>query len=157
MKVGTLKLCLPVVLITAQHSGIGIIIPPFLENLAYPVSAIGALFAVGPMLSLSARLPAGFAYRGARAKTLISVALVVAMLCNLAYGFAVKPVPFIIVHALNGFVMGAAMTFYLAYFVESLPRTRTATMPWDTIPGPLPSGTPVVDYWQAWWPTDTAT
>ncbi len=121
MKVGTLKLCLPVVLITAQHSGIGIIIPPFLENLAYPVSAIGALFAVGPMLSLSARLPAGFAYRGARAKTLISVALVVAMLCNLAYGFAVKPVPFIIVHALNGFVMGAAMTFYLAYFVESLP------------------------------------
>ena len=121
MKLGTLKLCVPVVLITAQHSGIGIIIPPFLDHHAYPVSAIGALFAVGPMLSLSARLPAGFAYRGNRAKTLISVAVMVALLCNLAYGFAVTPFAFIFVHALNGFVMGAATTFYLAYFVESLP------------------------------------
>jgi len=121
MKVGTIKLCLPLVLITAQHSGGGITIPPFLENLAYPVSAIGALFAVGPMLSLSARLPAGFAYRGDRAKGLMSVALIVAVLCNLSYGFAVKPITFILVHGLNGFVMGAATTFYLAYFVESLP------------------------------------
>lgn len=121
MKAGTLKLCLPVVLITAQHSGVGIMIPPFLDHLAYPVSAIGALFAVGPMLSLSARLPAGFAYRGDRAKPLMSAALLVAVLCNLSYGFAVEPIPFILVHALNGFFMGASTTFYLAYFVESLP------------------------------------
>ena len=120
MKASTLKLCLPVAIITAQHSAVGITIPPFLDHLAYPVSAIGALIAVGPMLSLLARLPSGFAYRGERAKFLMAAALTVVILCNLTYGFAEEPLPFALVHAFNGFAMGATTTIYLAFFVESL-------------------------------------
>jgi len=120
MKASTLKLCLPVAIITSQHSATGITIPPFLDHLHYPVSAIGALIAVGPVLSFTARLPSGFAYRGERAKFLMAASLAVIVLCNLLYGYAVDPLSFALVHAANGFANGAAMTFYLAYFVESL-------------------------------------
>ncbi len=124
MKGRSLQLCLLMILVAAQHSGSGIVIPPFLQHLAYPVSAIGTLFAVGPLLSLAARLPAGFTYQSDRAKSLIAVTLTIAGLCNFSYGYAVHPIAFILVHGLNGFVMGAATTFYLAYFVESLPPEK---------------------------------
>ncbi len=121
MKASTLKLCLPVAAITAQQSATGITIPPFLNDLQYPVSAIGALIAIAPMVSFSARLPAGFIYRGDRARFQMAVALSLIILCNLCYGFAVSPLFFALVHALNGFALGAATTFYLAFFVDRLP------------------------------------
>lgn len=120
MKASTLKLCLPLATLTAQNSAVQITIPPFLSHLSYPVSAIGVLIAVAPVLSFTSRLPSGFAYRGERAKLLMAAALFVVFVCNNLYGFAVHPLSFALVHAVNGFANGAAMTFYLAYFVESL-------------------------------------
>ncbi|MBI4526246.1 MAG: hypothetical protein HY695_20810 [Deltaproteobacteria bacterium] len=75
MKASTLKLCLPVMAMTAQQTAGALVLPPFLDDLKYPVSAIGSLISVGPVLTLAARLPAGFVYRGSRARMLIALAL----------------------------------------------------------------------------------
>jgi len=121
MKTSTLKLCLPVIAMTALQSAAAIIIPPYLDALKYPLSAIGSLVSLGPILSLAARLPSGLAYRGDRARLLLAGALAVMTLSTFLYGFAVKPLHFALVHGLFGFAYGAATTIYLAFFVEALP------------------------------------
>lgn len=121
MKLGTLKLCLPVIAMTAQQSAASLIIPPFLDDLKFSVSAIGSLISVGPIFALAARLPSGMAYRGHRARILMAAALSVVTVCNFLYSFAVTPLYFALIHALNGFAHGAGMTIYLAFFVEALP------------------------------------
>jgi len=121
MKAATLKLCLPVIAMTAQQSAASLVIPPFLHDFKYPVSAIGFLISVAPILALAARLPSGMAYRGERVRMLMVAALSVMTLCTFLYSFAVRPFHFAIVHALNGFAYGAATTIYLAFYVEALP------------------------------------
>lgn len=121
MKAATLRLCLPISAIAAQQTAISFVIPPFLDELKYPVSAIGSLVSIGPILALSARLPSGQAYRGDRVRLLMTAALSVMTLCAFLYSVAVEPAYFALVHALNGFAYGAATTIYLAFFVEALP------------------------------------
>lgn len=121
MKTSTLKLCLPVVVLSMQQAVVTFIIPPFLENLKYPLSAIGSLISLGPILALCARLPAGLLYKGDRARNLMVGALMIIAISNFLYGFAVKPLHFALVHAVNGFALGAATTIYLAFYVDSLP------------------------------------
>jgi MFS family permease len=121
MKASTLKLCLPVIAMTAQQSAASLVIPPFLHDLRYPVSAIGSLISVAPVLALAARLPSGMAYSGERARILMVAALSVMTVCTFLYSFAVTPFHFALVHAFNGFAYGAATTIYLAFYVEALP------------------------------------
>lgn len=120
-RINTLKLYLPIVLMTSQHSTAGTVITPYLDGLAYPVSLIGTLVSLSPVMALAARLPAGFVYRGHRARRLMVAALAVIALCNIAYTLAVQPLAFALIHALNGFAFASATTVYLALFVESLP------------------------------------
>ena len=103
MKVATLKLCLPLVAMTAQQSVAQFIIPPFLDDLKYPVSAIGSLISIAPIFALGARVPSGMAYRRERARSLLIAAISAMALCNLLYNFALRPLEFAVVHALNGF------------------------------------------------------
>lgn len=120
-RTSTLRLYLPIVLMTSQHSTAGTVITPYLDNLSFPVSLIGTLVSISPVMALAARLPAGLIYRGHRARLLMVAALVVIALCNIAYTFAVQPLAFAFIHALNGFAFASATTVYLALFVESLP------------------------------------
>jgi len=121
MKAGTLTLCLPVIMITAQHNASALILPPFLDHLKYPVSAIGSLVSVGPVFALAARLPSGLAYRGHRARMLMVLSLLAMALSNFLYGFTAHPVHVALVHALNGLAFGAGTTIYFAFFVEAMP------------------------------------
>ena len=121
MKSATLKLCLPVMAMTAQQTAASLIIPPFLESLHYPVSAIGSLISVMPVLALTARLPTGLIYRGERSRTLMLATLLVMTLCTFLYSYAIQPLYFALVQAFFGFAYGAATTIYLAFFVEALP------------------------------------
>ena len=121
MKASTLKLCLPVIAMTMQQTAAALVIPPFLDDLKYPVSAIGSLISVGPIFALAARLPSGLAYRGYRARMLMVATMSVMTLCNFLYSFAVRPLQFSLVHGLNGFAYGATTTIYLAFFVDALP------------------------------------
>lgn len=121
MKAGTLKLCLPIMAMTAQQTAASLVIPPFLDGLGYPVSAIGSLISVAPVLALAARLPAGLFYRRERSQLLLIAALSVMSVCTFLYGYAVGPLQFALVQALNGFAFGAASTTYLAFFVDHLP------------------------------------
>ena len=121
MKAATLKLCLPVMAITAQQSAASLVIPPFLDDLKYSVSAIGSLISVMPILALTARLPSGLAYRGERALTLIATAILAMTVCVFLYSFAVHPLYFILIHGLFGFAYGAFGTFYLVFYVDALP------------------------------------
>ena len=122
MKASTLKLSLPVVALTAQQSAVSLVIPPFLQDLGFPVVAIGSLISLGPFLALAARIPTGLAYRATRARLLIVMALLVIGLCNFLYTFTTNSIIFALIHSVNGFALGAATTLYLAFFVEALPQ-----------------------------------
>jgi predicted MFS family arabinose efflux permease len=122
MKAGTLTLCLPVVMITAQHNAAALILPPLLDHLKYTVTAIGSLVSVAPVFALASRLPSGLAYRGHRARMLMVLSLLAMALSNFLYVFATRPLHVALVQALNGFAFGAATTIYFAFFVEALPR-----------------------------------
>ena len=122
MKASTLKLSLPVIALTAQQSAVSLAIPPFLQDLGFPVVAIGSLISLGPFLALAARIPTGLAYRAARARLLVVLALLIVSLCDFLYTFAAHPVIFALIHSVNGFALGAATTLYLAFFVEALPQ-----------------------------------
>ena len=121
MKASTLKLCLPITAMTAQQTAVSLLIPPFLDSHHYPLSAIGSLISVAPVLALTARLPAGIAYRADRARILMVAALLVMSACTFLYSYAVEPLQFALVQAFNGFSFGAASTTYLAFYVDHLP------------------------------------
>lgn len=106
---------------TAQQTAISLVIPPFLQGHDYPVSAIGSLISVAPVLALTARLPSGLLYRRERARRLLVAALAVMTVCAFLYGFSAAPLAFALVQALNGFAYGAATTIYLAFYVDHLP------------------------------------
>lgn len=122
MKPNTLKLCLPVIAITTQNNVSWLLISPYLQHLQFPVAAIGSLISLSPFLSLFSRIPAGIAYSQSRARSLITIALVVMGVCSFFYIFAVDAVRFALIHGINGFANGAATTLYMAYFVDSLAR-----------------------------------
>ncbi|MCH7912393.1 MAG: hypothetical protein IH856_05065 [Deltaproteobacteria bacterium] len=85
----TLKLSLPVIALTAQQSAVFLAISSFLQDLGFPVVAIVSLISLGPFLALAARIPTGLAYRAARARLLIVMALLVIGLCNFLYTLTV--------------------------------------------------------------------
>jgi predicted MFS family arabinose efflux permease len=124
MKATVPKLLIPLILMTTQQSVAQVVIPPFLHDLRYPVSAIGLLISIGPVFALAARLPSGMIYGPGRARLLMAAALAAVAVCNFLYGFAIQPFQFGFVHALNGFALGAATTLHLAFFVEVLPADQ---------------------------------
>lgn len=121
MNATTLKLCLPVIALTAQQSVSGLIIPPFLQGLGFPVAMIGTLISVAPILAFAVRVPAGLVYRNRRARLLIGWSLIALMLCNFSYIVARHPALFALVHSVYGVSFSAVTTFYMAFFIESLP------------------------------------
>ena len=121
MKAATLKLCLPVIAVTAQQNVAGFIVPPFLQSAQFPVAMIGSLISLGPVLALASRIPIGLAYTDKRARALMSLALLAMAACNFLYPYAVTSLTFAVVQGLNGFAYGAITTLYLAFYIGSLP------------------------------------
>ncbi|HEY3305454.1 MAG TPA: MFS transporter [Candidatus Binatia bacterium] len=121
MKTATLKLCLPVIAVTAQQNVAGLIVPPFLQSAEFPVAMIGSLISLGPVLALASRIPSGLAYTDKRARALMSLALLAMAATNFLYSYAVTSLTFAVVHGVNGFAYGAATTLYLAFYIGSLP------------------------------------
>lgn len=120
MKLSTLKLLVPIVSVTIQSNSASTIIPPYLDHMRVPVAAIGTLISLGPVLALMSRLPMGMAYKQARARVLVSLAVLAMGCTNFLYSFATDGLTFAIVHSLNGFSYGAATTLYMAFYVDSL-------------------------------------
>jgi predicted MFS family arabinose efflux permease len=120
MKVSTLKLLLPMVGVSIQSNSASTLIPPYLDDMRIPVAAIGTLISLGPILALISRLPMGMVYHQARARSLLSVAILAMGVTNYLYAFATNVLMFAVVHALNGFAYGAVTTLYMAFFVDSL-------------------------------------
>src|SRR3989338_5335796 len=67
------------------------------------------------------RLPAGMVYRPRRARGAVAGAPPNVPPSHSLYAFAVSPIAFALVHALNGMALAAATTLHLALFVETLP------------------------------------
>ena len=120
MKVSTLKLLLPMVGVSIQSNSASTLIPPYLDDMRIPVAAIGTLISLGPILALISRLPMGLVYHQARARSLLSVAILAMGVTNYLYALATNVLMFAVVHALNGFAYGAVTTLYMAFFVDSL-------------------------------------
>ena len=121
VKAGTLKLCLPLLVMTAHQNAVGLIVPPFFQQLGYPVSAIGTFISVAWIFTFAARLPSGLVYKPGRARILLAAYLVCMAGSSAAYSVAVQPVPLALVQAFNGFANGGATTVYFAFFVDALP------------------------------------
>jgi DHA1 family multidrug resistance protein-like MFS transporter len=121
VKVSTLKLCLPIMAMTAQQTAASLVIPPFLDDLHFPISTIGTLISVAPVFALAARLPAGMLYKARRARALMLASLSVLSVSTLLYIFVAAPLDFALIQAANGFSFGIATTIYLAFFVDALP------------------------------------
>jgi len=121
LKLNTLTLCPPLVAITAQQSTTGLILPPFLDARGFSVALIGTLLSLAPVLALCARVPSGMMYRNSRSRLLIALALLTTGSCNLLYPLVTEPLAFALVHSLYGFAFGAVTTFYMAFFIESIP------------------------------------
>ena len=105
-----------------QNNVSWLLISPYLQHLQFPVAAIGSLISLSPLLSLVSRIPMGIAYKQSRARSLITIAVVVMGVCSFFYSFAVDALSFAVVHGMNGLAYGAATTLYLAYYVDSLGR-----------------------------------
>jgi len=120
MKLSTLKLLIPMVAVSIQANSATTLIPPYLDHMRIPVAAIGSLISLAPIFALASRLPVGMLYHHARARTVLSVAILAMGLTNYLYALAINPVTFGIVHSMNGFAYGAVTTLYMAFFVDSL-------------------------------------
>jgi predicted MFS family arabinose efflux permease len=120
MKRSTLKLLVPITAAMIQSNASSTVIPPFLDHLRMPVALIGTLISLGPLFALAARLPVGMLYNRARARLLVSFAVLAMGVTNYFYSFAVDSWSFAIVHGLNGFAYSAVTTLYMAFYVDSL-------------------------------------
>jgi DHA1 family multidrug resistance protein-like MFS transporter len=120
MKRGTLKLLVPIVAVTIQSNSASTVIPPFLDHMRIPVALIGTLISLGPVFALISRLPMGMAYNQARARLLLSTAILAMGFTNFLFSFATDGLTFAVVQSLNGFAYGAVTTLYMAFYVDSL-------------------------------------
>ena len=120
MKRSTLRLLVPIVAVTIQSNSASTVIPPYLDHMRIPVALIGTLISLGPVFALASRLPIGMAYNQARARLLLSIAILAMGLTNFLYSLAADSLTFAVVQALNGFAYGAATTLYMAFYVDSL-------------------------------------
>jgi DHA1 family multidrug resistance protein-like MFS transporter len=120
MKLGTVKLLVPIVAVSIQSNAASTVIPPFLDHMRIPVAAIGTLISLGPVFALASRLPVGIAYNQIRARMLVSMAILAMGVTNYLYSLATDSVAFAIAHSLNGFAYGAVTTLYMAFYVDSL-------------------------------------
>lgn len=122
MRAKTLKLCLPIIAITAQNNVSWLLLAPYLQHLQFPMAAIGSLISLSPLLSLVSRIPTGIVYKQNRARFLITLAVAIMGACSFFYSLAVNALTFALVHGTIGLAYGAATTLYMAYYVDSLPR-----------------------------------
>jgi MFS transporter, DHA1 family, multidrug resistance protein len=122
MKLSTLKLLVPIVAVTIQSNSASTVIPPYLDHLQTPVALIGTLISLGPVFALISRLPMGIAYNEARARLLLSTAILAMGFTNFLFSFAIDSLTFAVVQSLNGFAYGAVTTLYMAFYVDSLAR-----------------------------------
>ena len=120
MKRSTLKLLVPITAAMIQSNASSTVIPPFLDHMRMPVALIGTLISLGPIFALAARWPVGMLYNRARARLLVSFAVLAMGVTNYFYSFAVDSWSFAIVHGLNGFAYSAVTTLYMAFYVDSL-------------------------------------
>ncbi|MGZ8532196.1 MAG: MFS transporter [Candidatus Binatia bacterium] len=120
MKLSTFKLLVPIVAVTLQSNSSSTVIPPYLDHLRIPVALIGTLISLGPVFALMARLPIGMLYSRARARWLVSAAIMAMGLTNYCYSFVTSGWSFAVVHCLNGFAYSAVTTLYMAFYVDSL-------------------------------------
>jgi predicted MFS family arabinose efflux permease len=120
MKSSTVKLLIPIIAVTIQSNSASTIVPLYLDQLSVPVAAIGSIISLGPVLALASRLPVGMIYQRAKARLLLSLAIVAMGITNFLYSWAGSSVSFALVQALNGFAYGAVTTLYMAFYVDSL-------------------------------------
>jgi predicted MFS family arabinose efflux permease len=122
MKLSTVKLLVPIVAVTIQSNSASTVIPPYLDHMRTPLALIGTLISLGPVFALLSRLPMGMAYNQARARLLLSTAILAMGFTNFLFSFATDSLTFAVVQSLNGFVYGAVTTLYMAFYVDALAR-----------------------------------
>ena len=120
MKRSTVKLLVPIIAVTIQSNSASTVIPPYLDDMGIPIALMGTLISLGPVFALLSRLPMGMAYNQARARLLVSMAILVMGFSNFLFSLATDSLTFAIVQALNGFAYGAVTTLYMAFYVDSL-------------------------------------
>ena len=67
---------------TIAEGGVGILYPPYLQHLGFPMALLGGLIALDGVGRLASRLPSGLAYTASRARLLSAAALLMLFVCT---------------------------------------------------------------------------
>jgi MFS family permease len=107
--------------IAAGEGGLGVMLPPYLTVLGFPVPAIGAFVAFYAVAGLLSRLPGGRFYRQGWIRPLIGLSLLLQCCANLAYPWFSDWPTLAVLRLLGGFSYGLCTTINLAQFIDGLP------------------------------------
>jgi MFS family permease len=107
--------------IAAGEGGLGVMLPPYLTVLGFPVPVIGAFVAFYAAAGLLSRLPGGRFYRQGWIRPLIGFSLLLQCCTNLAYPWVSDGPALALLRLLGGFSYGLCTTINLAQFIDGLP------------------------------------
>jgi MFS family permease len=119
---------------TTAEGTLLLLVPPYLDSYAYPVSLIGLIVALFSAMRLASRLPAGAAYGAARAKRQLVAGLVALAAATGGFAFAGGAlVPVLALAIVHGFAFGSLGTLVLAAVIDLTGGRRAGTvMAWYT-------------------------
>lgn len=119
---------------TTAEGTLLLLVPPYLDSYAYPVSLIGVIVALFYTTRLASRLPAGAMYGAARAKPQLALALAAHAAATGGFAFADgELVPVLVLALVHGFAFGSLGTLVLAAVIDLTGGRRAGTvMAWYT-------------------------
>lgn len=106
-----------IVAVTTAEGAMQFLIPPYLKDLAYPVSLIGFLYALAFGVALVCRVPAGMLYRPRRARALVAAATGTVAAVALLYPLAPNALAFGALRTAHGAALALSTTVLLAHFL----------------------------------------
>jgi MFS family permease len=117
-----LRVYVATALITSSHGGAVTILPPFLNDLGFPVQEIGYVSAVIGLMQLVSRMPIGTLYLVHRARRIMFFCLLSMALSAIGYRY-VHTLPYVLLlTALFGLGLGGATTVITALCLDLRPK-----------------------------------
>jgi DHA1 family multidrug resistance protein-like MFS transporter len=125
---------------TAAEALLAFVLPPYLQELGYPVGPIGLLVGLAAGAALVSRLPVGLLYQRGSVGLLLGGSLLAAAATTLLYPLATDALPFAGIRVVSGLAYGAATTVNLARFVDTRPAGASRSQAMAFYAGSMAAG-----------------
>jgi MFS family permease len=117
-----LRIYVTVALITSSHGGAVTVLPPFLNDLGFPVQEIGYVSAVIGLMQLVSRMPIGTLYLVHRARQIMFLCLLSMAVSAIGYRYVHTLSYVLLLSALYGLGLGGATTVITALCLDLRPE-----------------------------------